>query len=128
MSLRAIELSNEKSVALSAPSGLSGLGIVFALSVVLGPLAWLACRVISDRFVGNGQGWILVAFCVIGFELAWLAYGAALLVRKGFAAPREALKQQTQTSAGAMLLAQLKLKAPAVIHKYVTTAIPIHLK
>ncbi len=87
MSLRALELSNEESAVLPAPSGLSGLGIVFALSVVLGPLAWLACRVISGRFVGNGQGWILLAFCVISFELVWLAYGVALLVRKGFAAP-----------------------------------------
>lgn len=80
---------NSKEPAVSpAPSGLSGLRIVFALSVVLGPLAWLACRVASDRFIGSGQGWILPAFCVIGFELVWLTYGLILLVRKGFAAPQ----------------------------------------
>ncbi len=88
MSMFAPELSNEDSAVLPAPSGLLGVRIVFALSVVLGPIVWLACRVISDRFVGSGQGWILLAFCVIGFELVWLTYGVALLVGKGFAAPQ----------------------------------------
>lgn len=86
MSMFALELSNEESAVSPAPSGVSGVRITLALSILLGPVAWLACRVISGRFVGGGQGWILLAFCVTGFELVWLAYGAALLVRKGFAA------------------------------------------
>ncbi len=85
MSLRALELSNEESAVLPAPLGVSGVRITLAVSILLGPVAWLVCRVISGQFVGGGQGWILLAFCVIGFELVWLAYGAALLVRKGFA-------------------------------------------
>ena len=88
MSMCAIELSNEDSAVSPAPSGLTGVRITLAISILLGPLAWLACRVISGRFIGGGQGWILLACCVIGFELVWLAYGVALLVRKGFAAPQ----------------------------------------
>ncbi len=84
----ALDIDSEESAVSPAPSGLWGVRIVFALSVVLGPLAWLICRVISGRFVGSGQGWILLAFCVTGFELVWLAYGLVLLGRKGFAAPQ----------------------------------------
>ncbi len=88
MSTLALDIDSEESAVSPAPSGLLGVRITLALSILLGPLAWLACRVISDRFVGNGQGWILLAFCVIGFELVWLTYGVILLVRKGFASPQ----------------------------------------
>ena len=87
MNTVALDINSKESAVSPAPLGLSGVRITLAVSILLGPLAWLACRVISDRFVGSGQGWILPAFCVIGFELVWLAYGLVLLVRKGFAAP-----------------------------------------
>ena len=86
MSTLAMDINSENSAVSAAQSGVSGVRITLAISILLGPLVWLVCRAISGRFVGGGQGWILLAFCVIGFELVWLAYGVALLVRKGFTA------------------------------------------
>ncbi len=77
---------NGEEISVSPPaSGMSGLRIALVVSVLLGPLSWLVCRAISDRFTGSGQGWILLACCVIGFELVWLTYGLIVLVRKGLA-------------------------------------------
>ncbi len=85
MNTLALDINSEESAVLPAPSGVSGVRMTLAVSILLGPVAWLVCRVISGQFVGGGQGLILLAFCVIGFELVWLAYGATLLIRKGFA-------------------------------------------
>jgi len=84
----ALDIKSEEAAVSAAPSGVSGVRVTLAVSILLGPVAWLFCRVISDRFIGGGQGWILPAFCVTGFELVWLAYGLILLVRKGFASPQ----------------------------------------
>lgn len=77
----ALDINSEES-AVSAVR--SGVRITLAISLLLGAVAWLVCRAISGRFVGGGQGWVLLAFCVTGFELVWLTYGAIVLVRKGF--------------------------------------------
>lgn len=84
MNTVALDINSEEFAVSPAPLSLLGARITLAVSILLGPVAWLVCRAISDRFVGVGQGWILPAFCVIGFELVWLAYGLVLLVRKGF--------------------------------------------
>ena len=86
MSTLALDINREDSVVSPAPLCLSGVKITLAISLLLGPLAWLICRALSGRFVGGGQVWMLLACCVISFELVWLAYGTILLVRKGFAA------------------------------------------
>ena len=86
MSTLALDINREESVVSPASLGLSGVRITLAISILLGPLAWLVCRALSDRFIGGGQGWMLLACCVIGFELVWLTYGVVLLARKGFAA------------------------------------------
>ncbi len=88
MNTVALDINSEESAVSPAPLSVSGVRITLAVSILLGPVAWLVCRAISARFVGVGQGWILPAFCVIGFELVWLAYGLVLLVHKGFAAPQ----------------------------------------
>ncbi len=85
MNTLTLDLSREESSVSPAASGVSGLRIALTVSILLGPLAWLVCRAISDRFTGSGQGWILLACCVIGFELVWLTYGLIVLVRKGLA-------------------------------------------
>ena len=88
MSTLAMDINSEDSAVSAARAGVSGVRITLAISILLGPLVWLVCRAISGRFVVGGQGWILLAYCVIGFELVWLTYGMAFLVRKGFAAPQ----------------------------------------
>ena len=86
MNTLALNINSEESVVSPAVSGLTGVRITLAISILLGPLAWLVCRAISGRFTGGGHGWMLLACCVISFELVWLTYGVVLLVRKGFAA------------------------------------------
>ena len=88
MSTLALDINSKEFTVSPAVSGLSGVRVTLALSILLGPVAWLVCRAISGRFLGGGQGWVLLACCVIGFELVWLAYGVILLVRKGFASPQ----------------------------------------
>ena len=85
MNTLTLDINSEESVVSPAASGVSGLRVALVVSILLGPLAWLVCRAISDRFIGSGQGWLLLACCVIGFELVWLTYGLIVLVRKGLA-------------------------------------------
>lgn len=79
---------SEESLAPAQAGGGGAVYRVLGLSIVSGPLGYLACRALSEGFAGGDQGLALAAFCAIGFEAVWLVYGLILLIVKGLTAAK----------------------------------------
>jgi hypothetical protein len=67
---------------LAAHSRWGSLHVVGSISVLLGPLAYLVCRAMSESFASGSQFLALAVLCAVAFELTWLAYGVVALIEK----------------------------------------------